>query len=61
WRAWPGLADAYRPALWGGLAALVLWTIHGVVDSPYWKNDMSVEFWMLAAIQVVLLKVARKT
>jgi hypothetical protein len=30
-----------------------MWTIHGVVDSPYWKNDMSVEFWILAALVVV--------
>ena len=61
WRAWPGLPDAYRPALWGVLAALVVWTVHGFVDSPYWKNDMSVEFWMLAAIQVVVLWAARRT
>jgi O-antigen ligase len=61
WRAWPVLPDAYRPALWGVLAALVVWTLHGFVDSPYWKNDMSVEFWMLAAIQVSVLRAAGKT
>jgi hypothetical protein len=41
--------------LWGVLGALVLWTVHGIVDSPYWKNDMSAEFWLLAAIEVVIL------
>jgi len=33
-----------------------MWTIHGLVDSPYWKNDMSVEFWILAALVVVSAK-----
>jgi hypothetical protein len=32
--------------------------VHGFVDSPYWKNDMSVEFWILVALQVVTLRVA---
>ncbi len=26
---------------------------HGLVDSPYWKNDLSVEWWALAALVVV--------
>jgi O-antigen ligase len=56
WRAWPRMRDFYRPALWGALAALVMWTVHGVVDSPYWKNDMSVEFWMLAALVIICLR-----
>ena len=59
WRAWPAAEGFYRVALWGSLGALVLWTVHGFVDSPYWKNDMSVEFWILAALQVVTLRNAR--
>ncbi len=46
----------YRAALWGVVGALVMWTVHGLVDSPYWKNDMSVEFWILAAIEVVVIR-----
>ncbi len=53
WRAWPRAKEFYRPAVWGASAALVMWTVHGLVDSPYWKNDMSVEFWILAALIVV--------
>lgn len=38
-------------------AALLLgWVgilVHGLVDSPYWKNDLSVEWWALAALVVV--------
>ena len=52
WRAWPRVTGIYRPALWGTLVGLLLWAVHGMADSPYWKNDMSVEFWLLAAIDV---------
>jgi O-antigen ligase/glycosyltransferase involved in cell wall biosynthesis len=55
WTAWPRAAGFGRPLLWGVLGSLVLWTVHGLVDSPYWKNDMSAEFWILAAVQVALL------
>ena len=30
-----------------------MWLAHGFVDSPYWKNDMSAEFWMLIALVTV--------
>ena len=59
WRGARGLASAAgldRPILWGSVGALVLYTVHGLVDSPYWKNDLSVEFWLLAALQVVALR-----
>jgi putative inorganic carbon (HCO3(-)) transporter len=55
WRAWPRVQGFEKAALWGVLGALVLWTVHGHVDSPYWKNDMSVEFWILAAIEVAVI------
>jgi O-antigen ligase len=58
WRAWPRMRDFYRPALWGALGALVMWFVHGLVDSPYWKNDMSVEFWTLAAVVIICLRTA---
>ncbi|HKW58994.1 MAG TPA: O-antigen ligase family protein [Candidatus Dormibacteraeota bacterium] len=48
--------DIYRPLLLGALGALVLYTVHGLFDSPYWKNDLSVEFWLLAAFQVAALR-----
>jgi hypothetical protein len=44
--------------LWGVLAALVVWTVHGFVDSPYWKNDMSAEFWSLAALELAVIGAA---
>jgi len=60
WRAWPRMRDFYRPALWGTVGALVMWAVHGLVDSPYWKNDMSVEFWTLAALIIICLRTARR-
>jgi hypothetical protein len=35
--------------------------VHGLFDSPYWKNDLSVEFWLLAALEVVAIRGARAT
>jgi len=57
WRAWPQTSGFYRVALWGMLGGLVLWLVHGLVDSPYWKNDMSAEFWLLAAVEFGVLRV----
>lgn len=55
-RAMSGVEDIYRPLLWGAVGALILYTVHGLFDSPYWKNDLSVEFWLLAALQVVAIR-----
>jgi hypothetical protein len=38
------------------LGSLVLWGVHGLVDSPYWKNDMSIEFWILAALELIAIR-----
>jgi O-antigen ligase len=59
-RALPRATDIYRPLLWGAVGALVLYTVHGLFDSPYWKNDLSVEFWLLAALQVVAVRATRR-
>ena len=52
-RALPLTNETYRPVLWGSVGALVLFLIHGQFDSPYWKNDLSVEFWLVAALLTV--------
>jgi len=58
-RALPASADLFRPLLWGAVGALVLYLVHGLFDSPYWKNDLSVEFWLIAALQVVAVRSTR--
>lgn len=55
-RALPVAAGLERALLWGALGAWVLWIVHGVFDTPYWKNDMSVEFWLVAAIEVAVIR-----
>jgi putative inorganic carbon (hco3(-)) transporter len=64
WRAWrsaESAPDLYRPLLWGIFAAWVVFVIHGLVDSPYWKNDLSLEFWILAALEVVAISAVRRS
>ena len=56
WRAYSHASGFYRALLWGASGSLVLWGVHGLVDSPYWKNDMSVEFWILAALELVAIR-----
>lgn len=56
WRAL-SLASGFEKALlWGVVGTVVTWAVHGIVDSPYWKNDMAVEFWLVVAIAVALTR-----
>ena len=55
WRAIPRTEGFYRVAMWGVMGSLVLWGVHGLVDSPYWKNDMAVEFWIIAAMEMAAI------
>jgi putative inorganic carbon (HCO3(-)) transporter len=32
------------------MAAMIYILIHGLVDTPYWKNDLSVIFWLITAL-----------
>ena len=31
-------------------AAMVYWLVHGLVDVPYFKNDLSLEFWVIVGL-----------
>ena len=50
WRGWKGGGWPWRAIELGVLLALVGIVIHGLVDVPYFKNDLSLEFWVLLAI-----------
>ncbi|HCG01226.1 MAG TPA: hypothetical protein DEV93_11860 [Chloroflexi bacterium] len=55
WRAL-SLASGFEKALlWGVVGTVVTWAVHGIVDSPYWKNDMAIEFWLVVAIEVAVV------
>ncbi len=47
---WRTGASPWRAIHFGVLLALVGIVIHGLVDVPYFKNDLSLEFWALLAI-----------
>jgi O-antigen ligase len=38
------------------MAAMTALLVHGLVDVPYFKNDLSVLFWILVASEVVILR-----
>lgn len=44
-----GLAE-WRPIHLGVLLAMVAVIVHGMVDVPYFKNDLSLEFWALLSL-----------
>ena len=47
---------AHGAALWAERRPLAA---QGLFDSPYWKNDLSVEFWLMAALLVVAVRATR--
>lgn len=50
WRAWMTLDAGWRPIQLGILLAIVAVVVHGLVDVPYFKNDLSLEFWTLLGL-----------
>jgi len=58
WRGWSGWTRAdglARPLLWGTSASFIAITVHGMFDTPYFNNDISLEFWVLAALEIAAL------
>jgi O-antigen ligase len=50
WRGGHAADAAWRPYELGTLLAMVAVVVHGLVDVPYFKNDLSLEFWTLVGI-----------
>ena len=50
WRGLRGSEEAWRPVELGVLLALVAILVHGLVDVPYFKNDLSLQFWALVGL-----------
>jgi O-antigen ligase len=50
WAGWRRADAAWRPLSLGMLLAFVAVVVHGLVDVPYFKNDLSLEFWILIAM-----------
>jgi putative inorganic carbon (hco3(-)) transporter len=47
---WRHAAFDWRAVHLGVMLALVAVLVHGLVDVPYWKNDLSLEFWALLSL-----------
>jgi O-antigen ligase len=56
WSSWLRATGFARPLLWGTSAAFVAIAVHGMFDTPYYNNDVSLEFWFLAAFEVAAVK-----
>jgi len=50
WEGWKKSDAGWRPIFLGVLLAMVAIVVHGLVDVPYFKNDLSLLFWALAGI-----------
>lgn len=50
WRGWRRPDAAWQPLHLGVFVAMVAVVVHGLVDVPYFKNDLSLEFWALLSI-----------
>ena len=59
WRGWRYADAGWRPLHLGVLLALLAIVVHGLVDVPYFKNDLSLEFWTLLALVVAGAPAAR--
>src|SRR5258708_18133290 len=50
WPAWRERQSEWRPLELGVFLALVAVVVHGLVDVPYFKNDLAFEFWVLLGL-----------
>ncbi len=48
----------YDRLIW--LIPLIVVLVHGMVDMPYFKNDLALQFWILAALASICLKENKK-
>ncbi len=58
WRGWSSYTRAdgvAKPLLWGTSAAFIAVAVHGMFDTPYFNNDISVEFWVVAALEIAAI------
>jgi len=50
WRGWSSGPAPWRALHLGVGLAMIGIVVHGLVDVPYWKNDLSLEFWTLLGL-----------
>ncbi|MHB8612755.1 MAG: O-antigen ligase family protein [Candidatus Dormibacteraceae bacterium] len=52
WRGLRSASPAWKAIHLGVLLTLVAVVVHGLVDVPYWKNDLSLEFWAIMSLSL---------
>lgn len=50
WAGWRSSSSTWGPIHLGVFLALVAIVIHGLVDVPYFKNDLSLQFWTILGV-----------
>jgi O-antigen ligase len=50
WTGWTSGPPAWRAIQLGIVLAMVAIIVHGLVDVPYFKNDLALEFWTLLGL-----------
>jgi O-antigen ligase len=50
WTGWTSGPPAWRAIQLGIVLAMVAIIVHGLVDVPYFKNDLALEFWALLGL-----------
>ncbi len=48
--AFKKLFTAHCPLVTVLVATMIYILVHGLVDTPYWKNDLSIIFWLITAL-----------
>lgn len=52
--AWASAQPGFtKTALLGVMITLVIMVVHGIVDVPYFKNDLAVQFWVVVALAAI--------
>ena len=44
----------------GAMAGMAYWLTHGLVDVPYFKNDLSIEFWLILIMPLIVKNIQAK-
>lgn len=60
WVVWHGIIRRKNPLALSLLLFMAAVVVHGLIDIPYLKNDLALEFWMILAISIISANRASK-
>jgi len=59
-RSWSQEKSWQRLLAIGLLGTMITMCVHGLVDAPYFKNDLAVQCWWLGALVMVVYRESKK-